>query len=215
MENRKKFDIHYNYYKRNFIFELKKKMKVTPYKILLGSNSPRRKELLKKMDIPFKAVTIKADESYPEILPPSEVPEYLALKKSLAYQDLKKNELLITADTIVSLKGMILGKPKNKTQAKKMLRMLSGRKHQVITGVCLRSSKDILTFSDISEVHFKDLTAAEIKYYVEKYKPFDKAGAYGIQEWIGLTGIEKIKGSFYNIMGLPTAKLMKYLKECK
>ncbi len=190
-------------------------MKVTPYKILLGSNSPRRKELMEKMDLKFKTISLEADESYPEILPPVEVPEYLALKKSLVYEDLKKNELLITADTIVVFKGMILGKPKNKTQAKEMLAMLSGRKHQVITGVCLRSKKDILTFSDVSDVYFKDLSSAEIKYYVDTYKPLDKAGAYGIQEWIGLVGIEKIKGSFYNIMGLPTEKLMKYLKECK
>ncbi len=190
-------------------------MKLTPYKILLGSNSPRRKELLKKMDVKFKTVRLKADESYPEILPAGEIPEYLALKKSLVYEDLKKSELLITADTIVSLKGMILGKPKNKTQAKEMLKLLSGRKHLVITGVCLRTKKDILTFSDVSEVYFKKLSDKEIKYYVETYKPFDKAGGYGIQEWIGLVGIEKIKGSFYNIMGLPTEKLAEYLKECK
>ncbi len=190
-------------------------MNITSYKILLGSNSPRRKELLKKMDIKFKSIRLKADEIYPDILPAGEIPEYLALKKSLVYNNLKKNELLITADTIVVFKGIILGKPKNKTQAKEMLAMLSGRKHQVITGVCLRSKKDILTFSDVSEVYFKKLSAAEIKYYVDTYKPFDKAGGYGIQEWIGLTGIEKIKGSFYNIMGLPTEKLMKYLKECK
>jgi septum formation protein len=190
-------------------------MKRSSYKILLGSNSPRRKELLKKMDIKFKSVKIETDESYPEELPATEIPEFLALIKSLQYKKLKKNELLITADTIVVLKGIILGKPKNKTQARKMLKMLSGRKHKVITGVCMRTKKDIMTFSDVSEVFFKELSGAEIKYYIDKYKPFDKAGAYGIQEWIGVTGIEKIKGSFYNIMGLPTEKLMKYLKECK
>jgi len=190
-------------------------MKITNYKIILGSNSPRRKELLKKMDMRFKSVKIEADESYPEVLPPVEIPEFLALKKSLQYHKLKKNELLITADTIVVLKGVILEKPQNKTQAKKMLKMLSGRKHRVITGVCLRTKNDILTFSDVSEVYFRKLTGAEIKYYIERYKPFDKAGAYGIQEWIGLIGIEKIKGSFYNIMGLPTEKLVNYLKECK
>ncbi len=190
-------------------------MNITPYKLLLGSNSPRRKELLKKMDLKFKTVNLTADESYPDILPPTEIPEYLALKKSLVYEKLKKDELLITADTIVVFEGIVLGKPKNKTQAKEMLKALSGKKHEVITGVCLRSKKDILTFSDISEVYFKKLSTKEIKYYIDHYKPFDKAGAYGIQEWIGLIGIKKIKGSFYNIMGLPTAKLANYLKECK
>ncbi len=185
------------------------------YKILLGSASPRRQELLEKMDLDFKTVSIKADESYPEILPATEVPEYLAIKKSLAYHRLKADEMLITADTIVVLDDEILGKPKNKTAAKKMLQALSGRKHEVITGVCLRTKKDILTFADISEVYFKKLKNKDIKYYIDRYQPFDKAGAYGIQEWIGVTGIKKIKGSYYNIMGLPTAKLIDYIKECK
>ncbi len=190
-------------------------MQLTNYKILLGSQSPRRKELLKKLDLQFKVIKLTADENYPEILPPSEIPEYLALKKSLVYNKLKKDELLLTADTIVSLKGIILEKPKNKNQAIEMLKALSDKKHEVITGVSLRTKKDILTFSDISEVYFKKLSDKEIKYYVEHYKPFDKAGGYGVQEWIGLIGIKKIKGSFYNIMGLPTAKLVEYLKECK
>ena len=190
-------------------------MQITKHKLLLGSNSPRRKELMQKMDLKFKTLKIDADETYPDVLPASEIPEYLALKKSLAYDKLKKKQLLITADTIVVLKGNVLGKPKNKTQAKEMLRLLSGRKHRVITGVCLRTKEQIMTFSDVSEVYFKKLSTAEIKYYIDFYKPFDKAGAYGIQEWIGVIGIEKIKGSFYNIMGLPTEKLMKYLKECK
>ncbi len=185
------------------------------YKILLGSQSPRRKELLQKMDIKFKSISIEGDESYPDILPVTEVPEYLAIKKSLAFNKLKKDEMLITADTIVVLEGQILGKPKNKTDAQKMLKALSGKKHVVITGVCLRTKKDILTFADISEVYFKKLKNKDIKYYIEHYKPFDKAGAYGIQEWIGITGIKKIKGSYYNIMGLPTAKLMDYIKQCK
>ncbi len=185
------------------------------YKILLGSQSPRRKELLKKMDMDFKTVSIKADEFYPDVLPATEVPEYLALKKSLAYKKLKNNELLITADTIVVLDGIILEKPRNKTAAKKMLKALSGQKHEVITGVCLRTKNDILTFAESSEVYFKKLKNKDIKYYVDKYKPFDKAGAYGIQEWIGLTGINKIKGSYYNIMGLPTVKLRDYIKQCK
>ncbi len=185
------------------------------YQILLGSASPRRQKLLQQMDWNFKTVSIKADESYPDILPASEVPEYLAIKKSLAYEKLKKNELLITADTIVVLNGQILEKPKNKTAAKKMLQALSGTKHEVITGVCLRTKKDILTFADVSEVYFKKLKNKDIKYYIDRYKPFDKAGAYGIQEWIGLIGIKKIKGSYYNIMGLPTAKLIDYIQQCK
>ena len=185
------------------------------YKILLGSKSPRRRELLKKMDIDFKTVSIKADESYPEVLPASEVPEYLALKKSLAYKKLKKGELLITADTIVVLDGVILEKPNNKKVAQKMLKALSGRKHQVITGVCIRTKNDIFTFADVSEVYFKKLKNKEIKYYIDLYSPFDKAGGYGIQEWIGLIGIKKIKGSYYNIMGLPTVKLRDYIKQCK
>ena len=185
------------------------------YKLLLGSQSPRRKELLKKMDLDFKEVSINASEDYPYELPVGEVPEYLALKKSLAYDKLKKNQLLITADTIVVLDGTILEKPKNKTAAKKMLNRLSNTKHDVITGVCLRTKDDILTFSDLSEVYFRKLKQKEIKYYIDVYKPFDKAGAYGIQEWIGLIGIQKIKGSYFNIMGLPTEKLITYLKECK
>ncbi len=184
-------------------------------KILLGSQSPRRKELLKKLDLKFKTVKIDFEEQIIEGFPPYELPEFLALQKSLAYGKLKKDELLITADTIVVLEGIILGKPKNKTQAKKMLKNLSGRKHEVITGVSLRCKNKMLTFSDLSEVTFKKLSEKEINYYVNKYKPFDKAGAYGIQEWIGLVGIKKIKGSFYNIMGFPTQKFMEYTKDCK
>ncbi len=184
-------------------------------KILLGSQSPRRKELLKKMDIRFKTVKIDFEEVFPEEFPPYELPEYLALQKSLSYGKVKKDEVLITADTVVVLKGMILGKPKNKTQARKMLSTLSGRKHEVITGVCLRCKNDLITFSDLTEVSFKDFTQKEIDYYIEKYKPFDKAGGYGIQEWLGLIGVKKIKGSFYNIMGLPTQKLHTFLNECK
>ncbi len=184
-------------------------------KILLGSQSPRRKELLKKMDLKFKTVNINYKENYPKDFPPYELPEFLSLQKSLAYGKLKKNEILITADTIVVLEDIILEKPKNKTQARKMLKNLSNKKHEVITGVCLRCKNDILTFSDLSEVYFKKLKNKEIEYYIEKYKPFDKAGAYGIQEWIGLIGIKKIKGSFYNIMGFPTEKFMFYLSDCK
>ncbi len=186
-------------------------MKPNKLKIILGSQSPRRKELMKMMDVKFKTVHIEADESFPEAYPTSEIPEFLALKKSLAYKKLKKGELLITADTIVSLKGIVLEKPKNKSQAKQMLVNLSDRKHKVLTGVCFRTKDDIFTFSDVSEVYFKKLKKKEIDYYVEHYKPFDKAGGYGIQEWIGLIGIKKINGSYYNIMGLPTEKIYFYL----
>jgi len=186
-------------------------MKQNKLKIILGSQSPRRKELLKKMDVKFKTVHIDADESFPDNYPVSEIPEFLALKKSLTYEKLKKGELLITADTIVSLKGIVLEKPKNKKEAKQMLGNLSNRKHKVLTGVCFRTKDDIFTFSDVSEVYFKKLKNKEINYYVDHYKPCDKAGAYGIQEWIGLIGIKKINGSYYNIMGLPTEKLYFYL----
>lgn len=205
----------FNHELNYFLYSQSKNDKTMKYKIVLGSASPRRQELLRQLDWDFKTVSIKADETYPNILPATEVPEYLAIKKSLAYDKLKKDELLITADTIVVLDGEILEKPKNKTAAKKMLQALSGKKHEVITGVCLRTKKDILTFADISEVYFKKLKNKDINYYIDRYKPFDKAGAYGIQEWIGLVGIKKIKGSYYNIMGLPTAKLIDYIKECK
>lgn len=180
------------------------------YNIILGSASPRRAELLGELGFKFK-VNVKngIDESFPNDIPLSEVAEYLAKKKSDHYTDLNKNDLLITADTIVLHKGKILGKPKDFDDAKKMLRSLSGDKHKVITGVCLKSNEKIRSFSTTSDVWFKHLTGDEISYYVEKYEPYDKAGAYGIQEWIGHIGVKEISGSFFNVMGLPVQCLYK------
>ncbi len=190
-------------------------MKNLKYKILLGSQSPRRKELLEKMDIKFRIVKINFEEKYPKNIPIAEIPEFLALQKSKAYSKIQPEELLITADTLVILEKEILEKPRNKTQARKMLQKLSGKKHKVITGVCLRTKNNSCSFSDISKVYFKKLSPEEINYYVDTYKPMDKAGAYGIQEWIGLIGIKKIKGSYFNIMGFPTEKFMTYVRQCK
>ena len=185
------------------------------HKIILASGSPRRQELLAGLDIDFEVKTIPdIDESYPETLKKEEIPAYLAKQKARAYQKyLEENTLLITADTIVLLKGNVYGKPKNEKEAKEMLQALSGQTHEVITGVCLTGIKKQQTFSVSSQVQFAELREEEIIYYVEKYKPFDKAGAYGVQEWIGYIGVEKLNGSFYNVMGLPVRVLYTYLKE--
>jgi len=183
-------------------------------KIILASNSPRRKELLKGLDIDFDIRIIPdIDESYPPNMPPGEIPCYLAQKKANAYRaTIQADELIITADTIVVLDGDILEKPSDNNDAVRMLKRLSGRKHQVITAVTL-TTKDIQkTFSVDSYVDFATLTDDEIEYYVNHYKPYDKAGAYGIQEWIGYVGVRAIEGSFYNVMGLPIQRLYQELK---
>jgi septum formation protein len=175
-------------------------------RLLLGSKSPRRRELLKNANIDFEIVDIKSDESYDPAMPVKDVAAFLSRKKSLAYlHSLNTNEILLTADTIVVCDQKILGKPENIGEAKKMLSLLSGRAHQVITGFCLRSPQKTEVFSAISKVYFKILEKKEIEYYIRHFKPFDKAGAYGIQEWIGHIAVEKIEGSFYNVMGLPVA----------
>jgi len=188
---------------------------LSKYKIILASNSPRRQELLAGLDINFEVKTIPdIDESYPETLKKEEIPVFVAKQKSLAYQKyLEENTLLITADTIVWLDGNIYGKPENEQEAKEMLRILSGKTHEVITGVCLTGMKKQKTFYVSSQVKFAVLKEEEIDYYVKKYKPYDKAGAYGVQEWIGYIGVEKLEGSFYNVMGLPVRVLYSYLKE--
>jgi len=185
------------------------------YKIVLASNSPRRRELLAGLDIDFEVKTIPdIEESYPETLEKEEIPVYIAKKKAQAYYKyLKENTLLITADTIVWLEGNVYGKPKDEAEAKEMLRILSGKTHEVITGVCLTGLKKQQSFYVSSQVKFAKLEEDEIDYYVKKYKPYDKAGAYGVQEWIGYIGVEKIEGSFYNVMGLPVRALYTYLKE--
>ncbi len=181
--------------------------------LILSSNSPRRKELLAGLDIPFEVRVIEdIDESYPDTLPTGEIAEYIAQKKAAAYE-VGNDEVLITADTIVVLDDQILGKPADAEEAKQMLRSLSGKTHHVITGVCLKSCNQQHHFSVISEVTFKTLAEEEISYYVENYKPFDKAGAYGIQEWIGYIGVTGLSGSYFNVMGLPVQRIYEELKK--
>ena len=183
------------------------------YKIILASNSPRRKELLSGIDIPYEInILPDIDESYPETLPHEEIAEFLARKKASAYtSELKSDTLLITADTIVLLNNQILEKPTDKTDAKQMLRLLSGNTHRVITGVCLTTKEQQKSFSDTAFVTFGDLTDEEIDYYVSAYAPMDKAGAYGVQEWIGYVAVKHIEGSYFNIMGLPIYRVYREL----
>ena len=182
-----------------------------PYHLILASKSPRRQELLRSLEVDFEIRTKEVDESFPSTIPVNEVAEYLAVKKSQAFEDLKGSELVITSDTTVLNDGQILNKAENAQEAFEMIQSLSGKTHQVITGVCLRSSNKKVSFSETTKVTFRKLEKAEIEHYIQNYKPFDKAGAYGIQEWIGMVGIEKIEGDFYNVMGLPLHKLYKHL----
>lgn len=180
-------------------------------KIILASNSPRRKELLKAMEIDFEVrLQDGIDESYPEDLGMTAIPEYISRQKAAAY-NIGSEELLITADTIVYLDGEVLGKPAGAKEACEMLAKLSGRTHQVVTGVTIRTTERIRTFSCVTDVTFATLTMEQIQHYVTKYRPFDKAGAYGIQEWIGCVGVTGINGSYYNVMGLPVQRLNREL----
>ena len=182
------------------------------YDIVLGSNSPRRRELLNDMGLTFRVESIKGiDETYPASLPVEEIPVFLARVKAEGHP-LQPNELLITADTVVVLDETVLGKPTGEADAHCMLRALSGRAHRVISGVCVTTASRTESFADTSIVHFAELTDDEIDYYIRHYRPLDKAGAYGIQEWIGNIGIQGINGDFYNVMGLPTRKLYQLLK---
>lgn len=213
------------------------------YKIILASNSPRRKELLAGLDIPFEVKVLKGiDESYPDTISAYETAQYIAAKKAEAYRSLLLGKtalaetdsdnspsevsplLILTADTVVIAptaneqndlegKGVILGKPKDAEDAKRMLRMLSGKTHHVVTGVCLTTATAQRQFSVTTEVTFKALSDEEISYYIEHYKPFDKAGAYGIQEWIGYIGCTGLKGSYFNVMGLPVQRIYEELKK--
>lgn len=182
---------------------------INGYNIVLASNSPRRKELLSGLGLKFEVKVLpNVDESYPKNILPEEVPIYIASKKANANRvNMVNNDLLITADTVVICDGKILGKPTNAARAYEMLNFLSGKVHQVVTGVCLTTTKEQRKFSSTSDVTFKSLTSEEIEYYIQKFKPFDKAGAYGIQEWIGYIGVTKINGSFFNVMGLPVQRL--------
>lgn len=180
-------------------------------KIILASKSPRRQELLRQMDVDFRIVLKEVDESYPDGLTPTEIAVYIAEKKALAFDEEAGDEIILTADTIVEIDGLILGKPESTEHAIEMLKLLSGRVHRVVTGVCLMYKGHVNKFFDVSEVFFRKLTDAEIINYVEKYKPMDKAGSYGIQEWIGVTAIERINGSYTNVVGLPTEKVYQQL----
>lgn len=182
------------------------------YNIILASNSPRRQQLLSAIGLDFIVKTKPVDETYPSDLPATDVAEYLARKKGQAYQkDLLEKELVITADTIVVIGDVILNKPKDFEEAHNMLTLLSGKNHQVITGVCFTTQDKQISFKDITEVYFRQLKEKEIHYYIQHYQPYDKAGGYAIQEWIGMVGIKKITGSYFNVVGLPVEKLYEYL----
>jgi septum formation protein len=184
------------------------------YKIILASKSPRRRELLSNLGINFDVITLETDESYPPNMPVNEVAAYLALKKAEPFTAEKfPSHLIITADTIVCIENEILGKPQNRQHAIEMLKKLSGNDHKVITGVCLSTPNEKKCFTSSTTVHFRTLSNNEIEYYIDNYMPFDKAGAYGIQEWIGFVAVERIEGSYFNVMGLPIQKL--YEELCK
>lgn len=180
-------------------------------KLILASGSPRRRELLAGLGLPFEVRVLPGiDESYPDDLPASEVALYISLKKAAAYS-VAEDELVVTADTVVVLGDEIMGKPKDEDDARRMLRELSGRTHHVITGVCMKTAKDERHFSVTTEVDFRKLTEEEINYYITQYHPMDKAGAYGIQEWIGYVGVTGLRGSYYNVMGFPVQRFYREL----
>lgn len=184
------------------------------YRIILASNSPRRKELLSGLGVAYEVRTLPdVDESYPDALQGGDIPLYIAREKAAAYRELlQPDELMITADTIVWLDGRVLGKPRDREDALQMLRDMSGRTHEVFTGVCLTTTAWQRSFMSQTEVRFAALTEDEIEWYVDKYRPMDKAGAYGVQEWIGYVGVEYMAGSYFNIMGLPMQRLYRELK---
>ena len=181
--------------------------------IILASKSPRRQELMKLLGIDFRVVLKDVDESYPEELSPAEIAVYISERKAHAFDENISNEVVITADTIVVINGQILGKPENEDHAFEILSILSGNMHEVITGVTLLKDHKIHSFYETSEVYFKKLTPEQIRYYISTGQPMDKAGAYGIQEWIGLIAIEKINGSYTNVVGLPTHRLYEELSK--
>lgn len=183
-------------------------------KIILASQSPRRKQLLEWAEVSFEIIVKETDERFPPGMEPDEIPVYIARNKALAVQhSCKADDIIIAADTIVVLGDNILGKPVHREDAVSMLLALSGETHKVITGVVIRRNEKEIAFSDITDVTFHDISAAQIEWYVNKYKPYDKAGAYAIQEWIGVTGIKSIKGDFYNVMGLPVSRVVRELKK--
>lgn len=181
--------------------------------IILASKSPRRQELLSAMNLDFKVVLKEVDESYPEELLPAEIAVYIAEKKAKAFDEDSNGSIIITADTIVAYNGEILGKPEDAHHAAEMLTKLSGTNHQVYTGLSLICNGEMHSFYDTTEVFFNDLSPEQISYYIKNYKPMDKAGAYGIQDWIGMIAVKKIIGSYTNVMGLPTEKLYRALAD--
>lgn len=181
------------------------------HRIILASQSPRRKQLMELAELKFEVIIADVDETNPPGMPGEEVPEFLAKKKADAVAHLAQDAIVIAADTVVLLDHHILGKPKDDADARQILQQLSGRVHKVVTGVCIRRNEKEVSFSVTTEVFFRPLTEAQITHYVTHYKPFDKAGAYAIQEWIGVTGIEKITGDYYNVMGLPIGDVIKAL----
>lgn len=182
------------------------------HNIILASKSPRRQYLLKELGIEFKLQTKDTEEDFPDTLRAQEIPLYLCEKKAKAFEsELKDLDLLITADTIVWIKNQVLNKPQNYDDAVRMLKLLSGKKHEVYTGVCLKSKLKTKSFFTVTNVYFKNLSDQEIDYYINNYNPYDKAGAYGAQEFIGYIAIEKIEGSYFNVMGLPTKELYEEL----
>lgn len=184
------------------------------FSLILASGSPRRQQLLKELGYTFEIRLKEVDETVTESVPAEKTAEYLSIKKAAAYQEsLTENEVLITADTTVVLNQLILNKPQDRKEAISMLSALSGKKHQVISGVCITSSSKQVSFSVSTHVYFKELSLNEIEYYIDTYQPFDKAGAYGIQEWIGHAGIQRIEGSYFNVVGLPTFELLQALEQ--
>lgn len=182
-------------------------------KILLASNSPRRKDLLESLGYDFRVVSVECEEVYPENLAPEKIASYLSVLKANAFRNLENDEVLITADTIVALENEVLGKPKDEVHAKQMLRKLSGKTHQVYTGITIRSTEKSISKTDVASVTFAAISETEIDFYVKTYKPFDKAGSYGIQEWLGMAKVSKIEGSYFTIMGLPTHLVYEVLKD--
>jgi septum formation protein len=199
--------LHTLYYNTLELFNNIKK-----YTVLLASKSPRRQYLLKELGVEFTVKTKDVDERFPETLKAQEIPLYLCRKKAEAFQEeLTGNNLVITADTVVWVENQVLNKPENYDDAVRMLKLLSGKKHQVFTGVCLASSTKIKSFYAVTDVYFKQLSDAEIEYYIKNYNPYDKAGAYGAQEFIGYIAVERIDGSYFNVMGLPVKELYEEL----
>ena len=181
--------------------------------LVLASNSPRRKEIMRNAGFSFSVKVIPTDESFPADMPVEEVPAFLARNKAACFKESLNSEIVLCADTVVVINNEIINKPDDIDDARRMLRLLSGRVHQVITGVCVMTKEETITFRDITDVTFKSLSEWEIEYYIQKCHPFDKAGSYGVQDFIGMIGITKIEGSFYTVMGLPIHRVYEALEK--